>query len=212
MHKILLLICGAIIGRGMIHTPITEQNAWISFVVMILWWLLLSIYLLHRYGWQVGKWLLVLALFGVVIEYVWITTCVPYWCFEYTPLIGPRFFWTFPFSLLVIRPLLVVSILQFLPTKNFRLSFFLWWLLLMMLDLFLDPVAVHQWLWIYTWASSFSRFGIPRTNYLGRLFTGWISSVVFLHWCTALRGDNILKMLWYLFVSMYVTWFLLIVL
>ena len=87
-------------------------------------------------------------------------------------LVGPQFLGTFPFALLIIRPLLVVSIMQFVPKEAWAgrwLAALVGGLFLTLFDMILDPVAVQQWLWMYTEAVW---YWVPSSNFLGRILIG----------------------------------------
>lgn len=111
----------------------------------------------------------------MVVEYVGITTCFPYGCFEYSALVGPKFMDIVPYALVVIWPLLVMSVVQFVPefTAEVRLiASFVGGAFLTLFDLLLDPVAIQQGLRSY---SEFAWYGVPMSNFAGWVLTGWLS-------------------------------------
>ena len=80
------------------------------------------------------------------MEYWAIMTCWPYGCFEYSALVGLQFMDTFPYALLVIWPLLVIGLIQFVPqaASNRLIAAIVGGCFLTLFDMLLDPVAVQQ--------------------------------------------------------------------
>lgn len=207
----LRLFVGVVVGIGMMMTPMTPTIGWWSAVVMLVVGLALTIYLLRTYGWisLVGIW--IVALLGITIEYIWLKTCVPYGCFSYTELIGPRVWGTFPVSLFMIRPIIVVSMNQLVPPAySVQKKSIVGWLVLVLFDLLLDPVAVHLGLRIY--AAWGVRFGVPRTNYLWRLVTGAVSSWIVQRRSSALMHDSLLRCVAWVLRGMYGSGFIFVTL
>lgn len=130
---------------------------------------------------------LMVGIIGCTIEGIWIATCRPYGCFSYSDLLWPKFFSTFPFLLLGVWPFLVLSIAHLIP-KQYTWKHFitLWIALLLFLDLALDPVHIHQWIWSYA-PTVPNRFGVPLQNFIWRIFTGGLSM-----WVVSIRKNTIL--------------------
>jgi len=200
----LAVIAGAIIWRWMMRTPLDEHSASASVIVMWLSLLFLMRYVYKTYGKTQLTWIACIALFGICIEYIGIRTCVPYGCFTYTDLVWTRFFWTFPLSLLAIRPILVVSIIQLIPWKKYLLRPLIAWIGLMLFDLVLDPVAVKQWLRIYTSETIYTRYNVPWTNFLWRIFTGSVSTRMIKQRSPKIIWDKYLTLIGWFFLSMYI--------
>lgn len=199
---IIWFLIGIGFGVGMMQTPMTAQTGFWSAVVMVGVAIGLMRYCSASYGRHALLWVWIVAILGVTIEYVWLKTCLPYGCFWYTEMVGPRVFGTFPLSLFVIRPLIVASMNQFVPTKGGLLKkSIVGWLILMLFDLLLDPVAVS--LWLREYSAGGVRFGVPRTNYLGRLVTGMLSSWMFHKWSDKLLPDRVLCTVWWVLRGMY---------
>jgi len=208
----LTILLWLITWRWMMRTPLDPADARISGIVFAVLWALLIGMLWYRYWFRALRWVIAVAVFGVIVEYVGITTCVPYGCFEYSGLVGPQFMETFPRWLLVIRPLIVVSIVQFIPkwSANVRiLASFVGWLFLMLFDMVLDPVAVAQWLWTYTDPGIW--YGIPRSNFLWWIVTGTISCWLILWLSPIIWGDWILKKIGRFLTAMYCMAFLVVI-
>lgn len=196
------LFVGVVVGVGMMMTPMTPTTGRRSAVVMLVVGLALTVYLFRTYGWISLTGIGIVALLGVTIEYIWLKTCLPYGCFSYTELIGPRVWGTFPVSLVIIRPVIVVSMNQFVPpTYSLLKKSLLGWLILVLFDLLLDPVAVY--LGLRTYAAWGVRFGVPRTNYLWRLLTGTVSSRIMHRRSSALIHDCLLHCVAWMLRGMY---------
>jgi uncharacterized membrane protein len=203
-----IVVIGTIIGWWMMRNNITETSALVATIVTLLLYAALILYIARKYGTKSTYGLLCLSLLWIGIEYMAIKTCIPYGCFNYTELIGPRFMGTFPWSLLAIRPILVVTLSQLIKTKNWNNR----WketiamsLLLVFTDLFLDPVAVYQGLRTYSAVMSFDRYGVPFTNYLGWILTGTISVRLFRTLSPKITNDKILGRIGLLIMVIYFT-------
>lgn len=129
---------------------------------------------------------------GCAIEWIGIATCRPYGCFQYSDLLWPRFFGTFPYLLVWVWPFIIVSIAHLIPSKYSGRSYVgVWTLLLLFLDLALDPVHIWQWIRSYN-QQGVHRFGVPVQNFLWRIITWWISM-----WIYQKRKTTIHATAWY---------------
>lgn len=202
----LWLIVGGAIWRWMMRTELNTSSALLSLLIISLLWLYIFFFISKKYWNKTFFGVLMVMVLWVTVEFIWIKACYPYWCFSYSNLVGPRFFDTFPISLFFIWPIIVVSISQFIwKQKNIRISAFIWWMLLVFLDIFLDPVAVYQWLRSYNISESASTwYWVPFSNYVWWLLTGSISSFIILKQSNRLLWDKILKNIWLFIVWMYV--------
>lgn len=169
--------------------PVEKTSLLVSLLLLSLAGLLFS--------WQAGKrkWVatyLLIWLIGCTIEGIWIVTCRPYGCFSYSDLLWPKFFDTFPFLLLGVWPFLVISIAHLVP-KRFTWKHFIsiGVLFLLVLDLALDPVHIHQWIWSYT-PTTYNRFGVPLQNFIWWIITGGLSM-----WVVTTRKNTITHPAWY---------------
>ena len=138
-------------------------------------------YLYWAYTRYWAKWVycfLALALFSLIIEYIWTTTCRPYGCFSYTLHLWPEIWGKVPLLLWLIRPVLVLSIrgiCSLLSTNRYS-QILIWIIWLLLLDLALDPVHVVQG--IRDYGIVWQRYNVPRSNYMWRIFSWAISMMI----------------------------------
>lgn len=154
-----------------------------SQATMILSMVLLSgawLYFAYRSG--KTQWIitfLLIWIIGCTIEWIGIATCRPYGCFHYSDMLWPKFLNTFPYLLMWVRPFIVISIAHLVPKKWTWWQFVvIWVLLLLFLDLALDPVHIKQWIRSYNQPGR-NRFGVPLQNFFGWIITGWLSMRLF---------------------------------
>lgn len=202
--------CGIVLWWGMMTFPVQQDTGiYVMWVVLGMWAILLS-YILSRYGIWAMNGVLCVAFLWVIVEYIGIRTCIPYGCFTYSDLVWLRFLWTFPYALFVIWPLLVLCIMQFVPKQlPFWQQCLVWWVFLTTLDVFLDPVAVSQW--VRSYMDWWIWFGVPWTNYLWWLMTGTISMWCMIYGSNVLRDDSFFIRLGLVFMSMYVVGFIFLI-
>lgn len=128
-----------------------------------------------------------IALWGVVIETIGITTCFPYGCFTYSEQLWPKILWWAPRLLLATYPPLVLWVYQQIlrlrhllwqgrKEKSWPLLRIMWGLWLVAVDLVLDPIAVRMGLWSFE--QSGWRFGIPWTNFAGWMLSGTVAMII----------------------------------
>ncbi len=127
-----------------------------------------------KYGIKWAYILLMLWVTGFVIEFIAIKTCVPYWCFVYSDLLGFLVLDTVPWTVLFARSPLVLWLHAI--CKQYTLShwqrYVVWAVLLVLCDMVLDPWAVSLWFWIFEWQHWY--YNVPWVNFLWRLVTGCI--------------------------------------
>jgi uncharacterized membrane protein len=156
----------ALFTGTMMHLITIDMNNYhYGVLFLLIVGLLFALSFMTLYG---KRWVAVismLALLAVTVEYIGIRTCIPYGCFHYTQLLWPRFNDTFPWILLLIWPMLAVSVAHLVPQYLSQYKkIFCWAFLLVLLDLFLDPVIVDQGLryyenpWRWRW--------VPWSNFL----------------------------------------------
>jgi len=195
----LLLWC--VIWRGMMRTPLTAENAWVSALGITALTTGISLYIWKIYWLKALRGVALVALFGIVIEFIGIRTCFPYGCFEYSALVWPRFLGTFPYTLFFLWPVIVMALVQAIPYRwKLLVSSFIGWIVLMLFDLSLDPIAVYQGLWQYDvqqW------YWVPRSNFLWWILSGTISSYLLLRFSPVLLWDRLLEKLCFILVWMY---------
>ena len=122
--------------------------------------------------------LVAVAIWGLFIETIGITTCFPYGCFAYSEQLWPSIAWWAPRLLLATYPPLVLWIYQYLRKLDifWRQSRLMWGFGLMLVDFILDPIAVQMGLWSYPWGGLW--FGVPVSNFLWRILSGTISMII----------------------------------
>lgn len=156
--------------------PVSKTMMTAAMILLSLAWVYFSYYT-WKTQWVITY--LLIWIIGCTIEWIGIVTCRPYGCFQYTDLLWPKFFNTFPYLLMWVRPFIVISTAHLVPKKlTWRPFIILWILLLLLLDLALDPVHIHQWVRSYN-QSWTNRFGVPLQNFLGRILTGGFSMLIF---------------------------------
>jgi putative membrane protein len=128
--------------------------------------------------------LLFLGIFPIMIESIGIATGFPYGGFHYTDEMGFKIFGLVPWSVaFAFGPLVIGSFtLASSATRNPKTALLLGALLLVTFDLILDPAAVVLSIWV--WDNPGPYYGIPITNYIGWLLTGYIVCIL-LHALTA---------------------------
>jgi putative membrane protein len=131
--------------------------------------------------------LLALAVYAVVVEFIAVKTGVPYGEFQHFDKIGYRVFdtvpWTVPFAW---SPLVLASYAlatRWARRENTLRVLLLSALLLVAIDLLLDPGAVAQKFWLYTRDGvlgfaplSWRFYDVPLSNFLGWLVSGFGAS------------------------------------
>jgi len=139
--------------------------------------------LLPAVGRRAAAGLLLLALFAYGIEFVAVTTGLPYGDFVYTADLGPMLGGVVPLSLpLLYLPLVVNSYLLGLALlgryglDGYRGPRLLAGVAaLLLVDLALDPGAVAVGFWAYDGGGGY--YGVPLSNYAGWLVTGAVAVV-----------------------------------
>ena len=121
-----------------------------------------------------------LSLLSMVIETIGILTGFPYGYFNYTNKLGPKIF-VIPITLSFgFVPLVIASwyLVDNLKLKNILNKIIIGTLLLVIFDLVIDPGAVALNFW--EWDVKGFYYGIPFSNFLGWIFTSFISmSIIF---------------------------------
>jgi len=174
----LFFACCAWLGFASQSISHTVPTSVLSVALLVLW--ISYAVVLIREQWLKWLWVfLSLWLFAIVIEYVWVNSCLPYGCFEYTtslwPMIG-----SIPVLLGFIRPIICLSTFSLTQIINLKIPKILLFIaILLTYDLALDPVNVANGLWSYV--ESGIRFGIPLSNFLGRVFSGIVSYRILLY-------------------------------
>lgn len=154
------------------------ERSWVGFATTIGFALSCYIPLWRLYKW---RWMITLGiiwLFGYIIESIWVLTCYPYGCFHYSEQLWPKIFGIVPYMLFFTWPPLVFGVWS--RIKDIRLSYIykalLGGIILMGLDLVLDPIAVWMWLWSYP--GGWFWFRVPLSNFVWRVISWSISTAM----------------------------------
>jgi len=168
--------------------PVKPELAWVSSIFVLL--MAMPSYL------ALCKWLgikrallclIVLAIYAVVVEFIAVKTGLPYGEFRHFDKIGYRLFdtvpWTVPFAW---TPLVLAS--YALAAHRFevaRTRLFGSALILVVIDLLLDPGTVAQKFWQYTHGGildfaplNWRFYDVPFSNFLGWLLSGFFASLI----------------------------------
>lgn len=127
--------------------------------------------------------LVVLSVFGYVIEGFGVATGLPYGTFLYSEALGPKLFGLAPYILPVSYVPLVIGTVAATGSLNTGSRGILSWtlksaLLLTLIDGVLDPGAASLGFWI--WPEGGPYYGVPVSNYLGWLISGALGSFLLL--------------------------------
>ncbi|MDN7024778.1 carotenoid biosynthesis protein [Methanoculleus sp. FWC-SCC1] len=117
--------------------------------------------------------LVLLSLLPLLVEAYAVATGVPYGRFTYSPHLGDPLFdlvpWTVAFAYLPMLLGAVTVASAAVGTAWYRLIP-AGTLLLLLIDLVIDPAAVHAGLWV--WAEEGAYYGVPVSNFAGWVLTG----------------------------------------
>ena len=121
--------------------------------------------------------LVVVSVFGYLIEGFGTATGVPYGQFHYGDAMGPRILDHVPYLLpLSYVPLVIGAVAVVAGTRHLLLKIVLGGLLLVVIDGVLDPGAVSLGFWV--WPDGGPYYGVPLSNYGGWLISGLIASAL----------------------------------
>ncbi|GAB4312973.1 MAG: carotenoid biosynthesis protein [Methanobacteriaceae archaeon] len=170
------------------NVPINQDMAPISGFFIIA--LALPAYgaLIRGLGWNKALiFIMVLSLYAIFIETLAIITGIPYSHFQYSGLIGLKLFgytpYTVPFAYV---PLFVGCFYLAILLSKVKWKIIIFsTLLVVVADLVLDPAAVALNFW--TFQSGGFYYGVPLSNFLGWIITGFIASTITL----CLLKDNL---------------------
>lgn len=119
-----------------------------------------------------------IGLFAYIIETTSILTGFPYTKFVYTELIGPKIFGIVPLMLpFAFLPLVIGAAYFGHKQRNKYLKYIVPISILVITDLVLDPAAVALKIWV--WDINGTYYGVPFINFLGWIFTSFISLKIF---------------------------------
>ena len=119
--------------------------------------------------------MVVLGIYALGIETIALHTGFPYSHFEYIADFGYRLFSTTPWTVCIAWSPLVIGVYTITHTWSYTpwKRWFLYILLLVSVDMVLDPGAVARGLWVYQNGGFW--YGVPITNFLGWIFSGTIA-------------------------------------
>ena len=122
--------------------------------------------------------LLVLAVFGYVIEGLGVATGLPYGTFFYGDSLGPKLLGLAPYILPVSYVPLVIGAVAAAGSRNIVFWTLKSALLLTLIDGVLDPGAASLGFWV--WPEGGPYYGVPVSNYLGWMLSGALASALLL--------------------------------
>ena len=164
----------------------TEYGMWwipLELAMVLILWLTAMTYVpfirqTKRYGLTI---VFVLWLFALAVELFAIQTCWLYGCFTYSDLLGYKIMWAVPRILFFTWPPLVLGAVWLFNHFKTSPRILAFWsgLLLVVIDLILDPVAVAQGFWSFSESGRW--YNIPWTNFLGWLLSGTVGSYLLLN-------------------------------
>lgn len=203
---ILSLGCWWFLWWGMWVFPVSADDARKVVVGILLLGLSMCVYVYTRYPRTVFVGIGLIALVWVLVEYFGVTTCLPYGCFGYGELAWPKLLGAFPYTLFLIWPLLVCSVgARWSHSSSLAHNLVLSTSMLVGLDIFLDPVAVHQW--VRTYLHGWFWYGVPLSNYLGWVPISLLSVFLLHKYALALVWDVWLRAAWLVFFAQYLVYF-----
>ncbi|MBX7173478.1 MAG: carotenoid biosynthesis protein [Pyrinomonadaceae bacterium] len=163
----------------MVNVPLVAEYSTISAINVVLF-AVPSFWALWR--WIGLKYTLIfivaLGIYALTIETIGLTTGFPYGEFFYNDLLGSRLFgvtpWTVAFAW---TPLILASLSVANRTVNSRLKrVLLMTILLVLIDLVLDPGAVHLNFWKYSAGGIY--YNVPFSNFAGWVLSGAIGAII----------------------------------
>ena len=187
---IFALLVQALCGFFVAKIPVQPELAAVSaaFVVVFAWPCYRGV--VQWLGVREGvRLLLMLGVFALALESFAIVTGVPYGHFVYGEKIGTRLFgivpWTVPFAW---TPLVCVAVaLARRWTSNSALMILFGGLILVAIDIVLDPAAVAQGFWKYEARGAF--YDVPLQNFFGWFLTGSAATALVLKGAPRLRHE-----------------------
>lgn len=161
------------------NVSIGESVTWVSALFIVILALPSFYYLIRWSGIRRGLVILVFfAVFPIIIEAIGISTGLPYGPFYYTDQMGFKILGLVPWSVaFAFAPLILGSItLANKLTRDARVAIPLSALVLVAVDLVLDPAAVFLSIWV--WVNPGPYYGIPISNYTGWFITALVASII----------------------------------
>ena len=170
------MLCGFLVAK----IPVRPELAFVSSIFVVVFALPSYLAVLRWLGARNGARLLIaLAVFAILLESFAVATGFPYGRFVYGEKIGAKVFdlvpWTVPFAW---SPLLLTSMAIARRWARQPLTMaVLSGLLLVLIDMVLDPAAVAQQFW--TWQHPGVYYQVPISNFIGWFCSGVVGSLLF---------------------------------
>lgn len=123
--------------------------------------------------------LIVMGIIPLTVEALAILTGIPYGNFSYSENLGPLLFDLFPVTIVfAYLPLLLgaVTIAWHRAGQQVPFRILVSALLLLLIDLVIDPASVHTGIWTYGQPGAY--FGVPLSNFLGWMVTGTVYTLL----------------------------------
>lgn len=120
--------------------------------------------------------LLILSVFGYVIEGIGVATGLPYGTFFYGDALGPKLLGLAPYILPVSYVPLVIGSVAATASRNLALWTLKSALLLTLMDGVLDPGAASLGFWV--WPEGGPYYGVPVSNYFGWMLSGALATIL----------------------------------
>jgi len=181
-----MALCGFFVAK----MPVRPELAVISSVFVVLFALPSYLAAIRWLGAQrAARLLIALGVFAIVLESFAVATGVPYGRFIYGDKIGAKVLglvpWTVPFAW---TPLLLASMTLAARWSRGTIGRAVWsGLVLVAIDLVLDPAAVDQGFW--TWQHPGSYYQVPASNFVGWFLSGVAGSLLF-QWMAPVSNRN----------------------
>jgi len=171
LAAIVLVILGLFLAR----IPMQAELWYISVIAILLFGAPVVIYAMHWLGYRIGLVLVcALGVYALVFETIAINTGLPYGNFTYGGLLGPKLFESVPITVLLAWTPLVLGVLAVVQTiKPLWRRALVATLALVVVDMVLDPAAVHIGFW--AWDVPGFYYGVPLINFAGWVLSGGIA-------------------------------------
>ncbi|MBD3157287.1 MAG: carotenoid biosynthesis protein [Candidatus Lokiarchaeota archaeon] len=193
---LLAVFCGAFFLSSYLvaNVPIGESVTWVSAFFIVALALPSYYYFIKWAGPKKGMLILILfAIFPVIIESIGISTGIPYGSFHYAETMGFKILGLVPWSVtFAFGPLLLGSMtVTTRLSQNASLAIPASAIVLVLVDLVLDPAAVVLNIWV--WSQPGAYYGVPLVNFVGWFITGTVASIIF-HLLTRANSDKMVQM------------------
>jgi bisanhydrobacterioruberin hydratase len=193
-------------SASVVFIPDAMRYEWGSMVSILVILIPLAYFLIKEYGWLFCiHTLTILSIYAMTVEYIGLTTGIPYGDFIYTGNLGYKIHGILPITVgLSWAPLLLGSIaITYTITKNKIYRFFLPAIILVAFDMILDPASIAIGMWKYSDAGLY--YGVPVQNFIGWVISGSIGSI-FGYWLFYKRENKNILLLSYSFLISIIFW------